>query len=209
MDTLQERSRTQLPDAQPARRRRWPFILFGALVVSLIVAGSYVANYQPLEMGSSFAPGPDYLATNVEPSYVETTTIPLKYRDRATTSFGLTIRNRGPWGVTVTGVEPSSGSLLDVAGGRLNPDPSAVSAELSETEDFYPFSLGTGQERLIVVVARFGNCENYLSPGGTTTMVQVFVRYRVLGISHTAHIDLRRGLVVETPPDSDCPGRAG
>lgn len=208
VDTLREAPHTSVADSPPRRHQRW-WLALVVLLGLLAGSGTYLANYQPLEMGSSFGPGPDYLATTVEPPYVEVATVPLRYRDRETTWFALTIRNRGPWGVTVTGVMKSFGGLVEIAGARIHPDPDFALPELSETLPFHSFSLASGTERAIVVVGRFANCESYLSPGGGTIMEGISVRYRVLGISKTAYIEFRQGLVVITPPDSGCPSRAG
>jgi hypothetical protein len=191
---------------QPPPLRRWILFVSIAVMLSLAIggAGLYLARYQPLANGSSGWVGPD--ASHVSPAgdgYA------LSYQDRKTTMFAFTLRNQGPWGVTVTELvpgDPDTFQLLRITGGRLGKEPEQTIAQPGSSEAFKPFGLGPGHERWIFVLARFSNCDKFALQ--TSNIInEVEIRYRVLGFSKTTAVGLGVSLRVDSPPDSGCPER--
>lgn len=110
----------------------------------------------------------------------------LSNRNSTEATFGVAIANTSRLPVTVTDVplEP-----LDLVG--FTPQAVARASEDSDLvlEDFEPFRLSPGEERLVQVDGRLPACEDR-TEAGATTFTQLAVSLRVLGIPREASVIL-------------------
>jgi hypothetical protein len=169
-----------------------------------------VANYQPLGPGSystvggrsqdlgEFSPpygGPIFSAYRVA------------YVHRAVFTYAFSVRNNGPFGVSVTGIDgwdPDFVGLLQFIDARLSRSDRVHSIIARDLQSFHPFSLAPGHERDIVIRARFVHCGSWAEQSAETYTAQK-MRFRFVGINRTAWVTLPFNLEVKAPPDSECP----
>jgi hypothetical protein len=200
------------PGLTARRRRRWPKVVIVLAVILVAAAGAFLLRYQPLAQGSSegvggtgtrLVPSPGSISSD-QPVYR------VAYRDGKTGKLGLSIRNDGPLGVTVTEVGREGwapGGLVRYDGTFLTRDVRGLDLQPQNLVPFRPFSLGPGEELPVVIRFRYSNCGGS-SAGTAETIVAVSVGFRVLGLTHHASVPLRTGVEVPSPPDSACPGRS-
>ena len=155
----------------------------GAIVAALTVLYWLGLGYRPLE------------AVAVEPPAGE-------YEEGEEAHYVLRLENTGAVPVTVTGINLTSEGrpLLVRTEARLG-------ETLQGSEPFESFRIGEGEQRSVVVVGRFANCEQYLYGTKTRREVQL-VRYRVLGVVPTdQEVRLPEPIEVAAPPDDRCASR--
>src|SRR5207248_7973706 len=119
---------------------------------------------------------------------------------------GLSVRNDGPMGVTITGIGESnresdfpfvqSDVLLGDVSGEYR-----YSVGPGHSHPFRPFSLGSGEERAILVRGTLEHCAKW-SKGGFSTYGQMPVTFRVFGITRHAVIYLDESYAFT--PDPSC-----
>jgi hypothetical protein len=201
------------------RRRTWVLVGVGtAAVLAGTGVGVAAALYQPLEEGpyGLSVQGAPYERLDLSlgpdgPESFETIT----YRDGATVAYGFAVRNGGPWGVRITGVDLGPGpgmyvQLITPYQARLEPHNGPHAGRLggttdSETIPFQPFDLGPGEDRWVLIRARLGNCEGW-STGSTVRISDQGFQYSVLGIDHHASVRRRSSYIrISSPPASQCP----
>jgi hypothetical protein len=124
--------------------------------------------------------------------------------------WGFSILNDGPLPVTVTGVEwrDSKGPLGNVSF-LVSRGGAEYEYEIPGPLDpMHPFTLGHGQQRMIVLRAVLSGCT--VPPGGVggnlTGVDSLTIDFRVLGISHTTTIPAFSGdgFQIALPLNSVC-----
>ena len=196
-----------IPEAP--RRRRWRWVLLAlVLLVATTSTGAVitVGRYRPLESGMRFhAWGADTVPSPGRE-------VRLVYEHGEEFQYSFDVRNTGPWGVTVTGVE-----LTRPAGNRFEGPIEQLEVRMAPVKNrlddrnsvpFRPFSLGSSDYRIIVIRARFWDCET-LGRGSSAGWGTEMVRYRVLGISRKMDVRLARDLIVRSEDVVSCPPRPG
>jgi hypothetical protein len=182
---------TQIQSPAPVPRRHFGRWIVAALVIALVTTGvSYVATYQPLTRGS-FGLGPEFENAKLPNS----ATGAFPYIDGAAILWGFSIVNDGPLPVTVTGVEwaKSVGPLGNVSFqvSKENPVSTGIGPGSSFLMPMHPFTLGHGQQRMIVLRAVLSGCT--VPPVGVgrnfVVVNSLIVDYKALGVSHTTRID--------------------
>ena len=169
-----------------------------AAAVLLLGAGLvWLVRAAPLEAGSYFFCGRYEIANQGRSCIVE-------YHDGRDFLWAFSIRNRGPFGVTVTGVVAPDGGLIRAAELLMWPRNGVEAFDEAAFVPFAPFPLPAGEERVIAYVARFDGCEDYVGTA-SATIGRVEVRFRLLGVPRGEETELLR--TVEVPAPEDCPGR--
>ena len=186
--------RTPASPAPGRPRRRWLGVIAGVLAVGLVASAVFLTHYQPLGFGSS---GGHFGTT---------------YRQGASFSYAVSLRNNGHLPITITGVDtgdPHSLSLLRTTGIYVlnSIGISRWGNDLAPNLDqpFPSFTLDPGEERNLVVKNVFDGCENY-SPSTSEGFGAIHVSFRVLGVSRDTWVDLGHFGFSIASPDA-CPGR--
>jgi len=111
-------------------------------------------------------------------------------------TFGVAVENTSRLPVTVTDVplEP-----LDLVG--FTPDEVTRASEESDLvlEDFEPFRLAPGEERLVQVHGQLPACEER-TEGGATTFTKLAVSVRMLGLPREASVTLDPAIRLVSEP---------
>jgi hypothetical protein len=212
MDTLQEERHgggTAPPHVLGGMHRRRRRLIWAGLLAAIIVvvaAFAYVARYQPIDVdGWGVQSAAVTSRSDVSsPSGEDFTYYSIAYQQGTSFTYEFEIVNRGPLGITITGVDSSPGwrtlGLLHVVRIGVNVSPG------SETfVPFEPFSLPADGSRRIQVQAVFAGCASYgLAISSVTS--QQSIDYRVLGIPHRRDIDVHMVFNVRTPSTAGyCP----
>jgi hypothetical protein len=185
------------------RRRWWVLGVVGVLLVGgttgvLVTA----ARYDPLEVTSmGTGPGP-----TSEENDGRDQTYTWAYREGGEINFSIWVHNAGPWGVRITSVDmppPGYHMLLRPVEVRIGRDGGPVRFDVAGTEPFRPFDLAANTGRVILVVARMGDCA-FFPDGGATGIDAVPLHFSVLGLDHRVQAPLLTHLRVSATP-KDCP----
>ncbi len=186
----------------PRRRRRWIAI---ALLVVLAgfgsYAGAFLSNYQPLvgDGGASRAPsGARDLGNFFSPQAGNFEVYEVQLVKRDTFSFGFSLWNNGPIGVTVTrvgavGLEGEPFVVESVA--------MATSEFSNELVPFKPFSLPPRTYREVVLTVRFTAC---VDSNSLMAFGQEPVAFHVLGVSRQTTAYFPYTIQVVAPPGTTC-----
>lgn len=181
-----------------------------AAVVVILVATTFLGarQYQPLVQVGELVTSSDAGATLVEEFEGTGATI-VTYEHSAYLSYAFTLRNAGPVGVTVTSVDlpdERARHMLQPVQTSMLTSPEATPDDLADMAPLEPFALGAGEERRIVVQARFDNCEYYTERALEITEAHD-VTFRVSGVPRTARVELNRPLIVKSPTILGCSDR--
>lgn len=199
------------PLQRRGRRRGLPLVAISIVLVFILVVGGsavYLASYSPLKQGSEFERPRDVRRSSTAGGLTETR---LEYRDGKTTTFGYMLRNAGPFKLTVTDVRGAGrepGALLRQTGLRVLPKGTKdLTVAPDETVAFRRLVLEPGQQKFVVIAARFGGCAEV--PAGTRQAYDSLeLRFRVLGVfPRKATIGLRDLVSVAAPGRRGCPER--
>jgi hypothetical protein len=178
------------PTSSPDRRRPWRLVLALGLAALAVAFGLYVGHYMPLvpANGAAGGQGSTDLGTFESPSGEIFGVTSFAYEDGKTFYFGFGLHNEGPLPVTITGIQTqgvtSSMSLSKETIWMASHDGWYGPPDSPGGEPFRTFSLGSGEERWIVIAEQMANCTKYgLSPRSTSTqtLARADVSYRVLG----------------------------
>jgi hypothetical protein len=188
----------------PRRRPAWISVCAAAIVL-LSLAVAVVVRYQPLQQAGVFEVGKEMQVVTVD-EFEEAGAHILRYVDGDYVTYAFTVRNTGPVGVTVTGLE-----LPDEAERRMLQTvttgiASGGSTEAAAQEPFEPFALRAGEEQRLVVQARLDNCE-YYTERAIEILDRQTITFRAAGIARTATITFDRPLLVRSPTIQRCPER--
>lgn len=172
-----------------------------AAFVSVLVATNAALESSDLELAA------DGTAVLV-PDWGERGSWVLRYEHDARTSYTFRLRNRSRLPITVTSIGLPTGEghhLLEATDIRLFP-PGGRSEADDGTTPFSPFRLRPGEERAVLVHARFGSCEYY-----TERALEVHdthpITYRGIGVPRTQEVSYPHELVVRSPTIQNCPDR--
>ncbi len=188
----------------------WKVVLLACLCAFLIggaIVRSAISRYAPLASDSfwnsedwQIPPNDEDVRRALNRSFRTAT-----YRFGTTTTYAFGIDNHGRWPVKVTGIElPGPDELRLMRPERVSMASRFNSYGNDELIPFAPFTLEPGQGRHVAISARFGDCRWY-EPGSSQALESVGVRFRFAGVDLTQNLELRRVLVVESPPSEECP----
>lgn len=191
----------QIPGRMPSRRRR----VIVAAIASLFfvsVAGAVVVavTYNPLRFGNfGGTPSNTLPYRDVREDSVQVRTF--TYEHEAAFSVGLSVRNRGRWGITVLSVSSRDFGLFHVTSAERGVEGKCCAS----FEPFRPFALHPGEFRPIVLHGVLRGCADYAG-GWATTWNTYRIKYRVLGVTREATIeDQYDKISIEIPADYSCP----
>jgi hypothetical protein len=206
MDTLQEARHdggTAPPRAVGGTHRHRRRLIWAGLIATIVAvaaAFAYAARYQPIyvdEWGVQSAAVTSRSDVS-SPSGEDFTYYNITYQHGTSFTYQFEIVNRGPLGITITGVDSAPEwrtlGLLRIVRIGMNLDPSAAETFVP----FEPFSLPAHGSRRIQAQAVFAGCARYAPQTGTVYHRQS-IDYRVLGIPHRRFIDVNMVFNVETP----------
>lgn len=185
-----------------------PIVMAAAVVLLVVAAYGVVHRYQPLAQVGELATSSDAGAVLVEEFEGTGATI-VNYEHNAYLSYAFTLRNTGPVGVTVTSVDlpdERARRMLHPVQTSVFTSAAATPDDLADMAPLQPFALGPGEERRIVVQARFDNCEYYTERGTELTHGHD-VTFRVAGVKRTAELQFNRPLIVRSPTILGCDDR--
>ena len=175
-------------------------VVLGALVFS----GVFLVRYQPLTMNGGGATFVDpRFATHIgdltPPVGESFSAYVVRYEDGLTMRYGMTLYNRGPLAVTITGVGGSEceGCVSPLVFERASvaPPDGRFMFDRRHARPLEPFVIEPGTFRYIILEARFDHCESYEPPGGVT-FLSVPVRYRTWLVSHEVQLPMPYSLDV-------------
>lgn len=191
------------PTAPPRRRRLGVFLLVLALIVVItasVFAGLLIV-YDPLQPGSlsgtPVVPGPYEDSTDDETGEEIRS---LTYVHGGALGVLVSVRNDGPWGITITGVGIQEGGLFRVEQVRRGVPGGCCTAY----EPFAPFSLQPGEERPLELLGVMNGCGNY-TPGSGTAWNSYRIEYRILGVERTRDLVVRERIEINIPSRYVCP----
>jgi hypothetical protein len=218
--------RTVVSSPQPTqrashKRRRWPRVVLAVVLVVALGAGGFLiwaANYQPIAFGGmtftwpgDATPKPgqpmtQYVADELQ--YGSTFIVYAKHKgDRF--GFEYSIANRGPFGVTVLGLDKSTlpvGSAqyaiesgIDTYSGLRAPDSPTFrwsAAPVSLPKDAFDTRLGA---TFTYIGCPKGTTESR-NGGGSQGRSDFGVRYRFLWFTHTAEVPMPQALTLVNGP---------
>jgi hypothetical protein len=162
-----------------------------AVAIGIVAAITFLANYQPLVPGCCRG-------------HPETT-----YRQGASFSYAVSLRNDGHLPIKITGVDTDGGyALLRTAGIYVQRD-IAAAVEGNYSRDLYgpfrSFTLGAGQERGLLISNVFDDCSRF-APRTGNIYEALHVSFSVLGLPRHAWVDLGNMFTIRSP--KSCPERA-
>lgn len=166
-----------------------------ALMGAVLIAGiAWLGSYQPLTAGNT-AEIPGDLAEEFFRGREE---IAVDYEHGKTHTYAFTVQNTGPLPTTVLKVVPPRAGLLHPEEVRTSPADNPLSLDPDTAVPFEPFRLGVGEERGIVVMARFLRCDRYEGGGGIRRIGEE-LSVRTFVLTRTASIRFPRTIRVGSP----------
>jgi hypothetical protein len=188
---------------EPSRPRILRWIVIGLVLAILVATGTaaaLVARYQPLEHGSSGGtPSISLPFKDVDNPSEGTTTRVVTYIQGAKLDVDVSIRNDGPWGVTIASVPRQNFGLFHVTEVRRG----VLNNCCVATEPFAPFALSPGEDRLLRLHGVVSGCKNYATEGGVI-FNSYPVRYRILGITRSTWIESTHEIEIHIPKGYLC-----
>lgn len=134
--------------------------------------------------------------------------IGVPYEHGAEAAYAFTVRNDGPIGVTITGVDAGIGelTLLSPYGVFVLPPGESLDGDLEHGAPLTGFALGPGEERIVVVRGTFDHCE-YYHERNLEPRDGIDVSYRILGVPGEQRVTFDRDVIVKSPMIVDCDDR--
>ena len=186
----------------PSKPRIIRWIVVGLLVALLIatgIAAAVVARYNPVAHGSSGGTPrlslPHHDVDDPEGGHRRVVT----YVQGGTLDVALSVRNRGPWGVTILGVSNLNFGLFHVTEVRRG----VLNRCCIKDEPFAPFALHPGEDRMIILHGVLAGCRN-VARGGGVSWSDYEIRYRMMGISRSTTIEAFSGIEIHIPEGYKC-----
>lgn len=200
-DILAERA--YIPARPPLpHKRRIVILVIAALVVA---AGAAVANHQPLRSGNNYRTSAcfedvgDFISATGE--HVNAWRFTCTGEKQDSFLWGVSLRNDGPFPITVIGLEPLARAGWDPMG--------PVQARISRLEltdgpeakdAFAPFRIAPGEQWFIEF---YGTSTGRCSPGTTTSMhAGMGVTYRLGPLTRRDMVDVGPAILIECPYDA-------
>jgi hypothetical protein len=196
-----------------ARRRRWPWILAGSLLIPILSfvawAGFFLANYQPIGFGSGSygirGTGVRTVGDFTSPKGDSFRQYRMDYRKSGWFKQGFTLWNHGPVDITIESIElpvAEEGPLLP---GTVRLGPTSGSyvylADAPYGQAFQSFRLPADEYRFVEVRFPLADC-NYNTSSYTSGFDHFNVRYKVLGV--TRHTTIYPPLEIEIRNVGSC-----
>jgi hypothetical protein len=179
--------------SRPKRRRRLVLLALTLLAALLIGSIAYVSNYMPMSPANGTGGGLNRhdLGSFLSPLGEGFDATEYTYERGGRFWFGFGLRNDGPLGVTIRGIDsglPDSSDFEGLArqsGVWIATGSSWYGPPRGRgSETFHPFWLGPGQERWVFIEIQFRDCAPVGAEGGTLTQYLrgAYLTYRVLGL---------------------------
>lgn len=173
-----------------------------AVVTFAVVAGVWLARYQPLQLGmweSVPGKGVDYV-------FGDNANIVADYQDGVQYQFAVSVHNNGPLDVEITGAPLRDFMVGPVLIYEMRLDAPHKYGVGEEAAPFHAFTLRANDERGLVFRGVLTKCD--LMPDGGASVLDSFeIRYRVFGIDKSQTITLRNPAAIRMPgaASSHCP----
>ena len=182
--------------------RWWISATLALMVVTFaVVAGVWLARYQPLEIGGwESIPG-----KGVDYAFGDNSNIVADYQDGVQYQFAVSVHNNGPLDVEITDVPLRNFMVGPVLIDEMRLDPPHEYGA-AEPAPFHAFTLPANDERGLVFRGVLTKCD--LMPDGGASVLDGFeIRYRVFGIVKSQTITLRNPAAIRMPgtASSHCP----
>jgi hypothetical protein len=177
-------------------------ILAIIVLVLLGAPGGVIAFYNPLEHGNSGGtPGISVpYRDSHEPFGPRLRNV--SYVHGASLKIDFSVRNEGPWGVTITEIPEQDFGFLDVS----SVERGIRNRCCAETEPFAPFSLHAGEQRVIRLVGSIKGCGRWSGQGtATSTIDSLVIRFRLVGVPHTAKVVTQFPVAISLREGTACP----
>jgi hypothetical protein len=179
------------------RRRR--FLVAAALTVALCAGYLWATLDHRLDHGSSWWHGAADIRT-------EGTRTELRFavNPGGQVTFGVAIRNPGPWPVTVTGIGPPDRQIFKVARLAANhvTAPAAVEFVPAAALPFRPTRIGAGKELPVFLTITIPDVP--MSSGSGLYFDGLAIDFTVLGLPRHQRVPMGFRLLVSSP-DDDAP----
>lgn len=208
------------PPPAPPTRKRWPrwlritlFVLLGLIAMTMLAREFLVGSHRPFRWGSSFGPievegvpAHDLSRTDTHGSFPEPMEIvQIPYADGKGVRIGFSIRNVGPWGVTLEHVAlgpsaPEYATLLQPEGVLIGRRDGWTQTD--RAVPFRPTYLRPDAERVLVLEYRFV-CQRG-GPGDLQGRDSVDVRFELFGKSQWQQLPLPFRVMLRYPPKGSC-----
>ena len=179
-------------------------LLIAAAIILVLIAISAAAKFAAFDPFQTGVTGSIPGDVPTEEVGIETY---FEYRDAKSVVIYFGLRNGSGWGVTVTsiGVTPEPESILnfeEIRLGGLHADAGA----LEGSRPFHSFALHPGEERIVYLIGRLGNCDGEPLESNIGTLGGFPIHYRMAGISRKAMFLIRgHSWGVVTPDFKNCP----
>ncbi|SCL66336.1 hypothetical protein [Micromonospora chersina] len=182
----------------PSVARRWRLLGAATLAVALCAGYPSVTMGHRLDHGSSWWHGADAETLTEGPR----TEIRFAFSPRGQITFGASIRNPGPWPVTITGVAvndgPADQHVFKVV--RLAVNHTAEANAMFDPDAATPFRsmrVGAGTELPVFVTITIPDVE--MAPGSGLFFDNLAVAYTVLGLPRHQRVPMGFRLSVLSP----------
>jgi hypothetical protein len=212
---------TQTPPqiAPPRSRRRRRILALTLLFIGALLIGSasYLTNYMPMAPANGTSGGDvshRNLGSFLSPFGEQFSAEEYTYRRGARFWFAFGLRNEGPLGVRITGIDSGLPLPKDFDGLAQQSSVWIASSRSwfgpprdAESEAFHPFWLGAGQERWVAIEIQFRDCPPGGVEGGTLTQYvrSANLTYRVLGLPRHGFMPFQTVIhLTGPPPDPAC-----
>jgi hypothetical protein len=193
-----------LKDPRPHRRRRWIAVCAILALLSGVLGGYriFVQRYQPVGLAVTWVPA-DW---DREGDFMGSGRWLAPYEYGETSSYGLTVTNRGRWGITFLGFEAQPAGvylLLRPTALRMPRWPNSFGGP--GEIPFEPFAIPPGESRYVAIEGRFDDCHFY-QPESLQELTHQMVRFRLAGVTRRATIEMEGPrLAVPSAPAGGCP----
>ncbi|WP_405090254.1 hypothetical protein OG767_21660 [Micromonospora sp. NBC_01392] len=178
------------------RRRR--LLVAAALAVALCAAYLSATTGHRLDHGSSWWHGADAESRTEGP----TTEVRFAFNPGGQVTFGASIRNPGPWPVTITGVAgeggPGNRHVFKIARLAVNPadEATAVVFDPAAAAPFRSIRIAAGTELPVFVTITIPDVE--MAPGSGLFFDDLSVDYEVLGLRRHQRVPMGFRLLVQS-----------
>lgn len=181
----------------------------GLIGATLLLGGVaiFLRGQQPLAPVVAIRAG-DEMLSDVIPSRTNRQGIAIVYDHEQPASFALTLKNDGPVGVTITGLDTEAEELhlLQPYGVFLMPAGATIDDDFAGAQQLSSFALAPGESRVVVVRGSFANCR-YYNERNIDLRTQIRVDYRILGVPSSQTVEFDKDLLVKSPMIVSCPER--
>jgi hypothetical protein len=182
--------------------RRSQLLVFAAAALAVAVSGAgylVAANRHRLESGSSSWHGADAQVRELDG--VERTELRFAFTPRGQATFGASIRNPGPWPVTINGIAiddgPADRHVFKIARLAVNHPDEVAMFDPDAAEPFHSVRVAADTELPIFVT--FTIPDVTMASGSSVIFSSLGVDYKVLGMSRHQRVPMGFRVSIHSP----------